>query len=86
MAEFRLISNREEFIPDYNELVRAFAPHATLGDGGYTVDINVQLADDNSAEIRLKCYRLNGISEYCYENDINLEQSVRLLYISVSPQ
>ena len=25
MAEFRLISNREEFIPDYNELVRAFA-------------------------------------------------------------
>ena len=74
MAEFRLISNGEEFIPDYNELVRAFAPHATLGDGGYTVDINVQLADDNSAGIRLKCYRLNGISEYCYENDINLEQ------------
>ena len=74
MEIIELISEREDFIPDYNELIRAFAPHIITGKGGHKIIINIDWLVGISANIRLNCFNLNGISEYNYENKLILEE------------
>ncbi|MGN0796791.1 MAG: coproporphyrinogen dehydrogenase HemZ [Christensenellales bacterium] len=70
-------TDREEFLNDFMELLRAYYPHVVIDSQGGKVNLSIVQVNSNTYQCIIKDYQ-NPL--YCSKNSFNLEQNTDLLH------